>query len=393
MKKLLKAFTLVELLVIVSVVSALLLIGVSAYTPQLRKARDAKRKTDLYTLAKALEEYEKDNEVYPSSLTQCGVTTSGSPLEDYISQVPCDPKTDTNYAYEVGPSVANPTWFRIYSLLENSGDEDIGQVGCSGGCGPGGSFNYYVSSPNGPGLTQAGVFPTLFPTPTGGPGGSPTSIPTSPPGGTSSPTPTTGPGSPTPRPSGTITPTNSPYGPIIPPLVPPLPADNLVLNPWFRDLSDLIGPSMQYWTVDFGTWSATYKWHNPSPDNLGDQSHTAADISAHGPPCQGVDCYFHQVVSANPSNKTLKFQIYWITIMMDENWAVIYGGNSVSGPWTEVWQPFHVYNTHNLGWRQSGPSQTTIATGYSYYKIVLHARSEAGGGDNKLTGVYFAVAP
>lgn len=165
MKKISRAFTLVEVLAIVAIITVLIMAALTFFAPQSKKARDAKRKTDLYTVAKILEEYETDYAVYPAALTACGITTSGSDLDDYTPSIPCDPQTDTNYVYEVGPSATSRKWFRVYSLLENTGDDDIAQTGCLGGCGPGGAYNYYVASANAPSIATAGTYPTLFPTP------------------------------------------------------------------------------------------------------------------------------------------------------------------------------------------------------------------------------------
>ena len=218
MKRRFKAYTIVEVLLITGIIAALIMAALTFFSPQSKKARDSKRKTDLYAVARILEEYEKDHEAYPAALTQCGITTSGSPLANYTTTIPCDPRTDANYRYEVGPSATNRVWFRIYSQLDNTGDADIAQIGCTSGCGPAGAYNYYVASPNAPSLATAGVYPTLFPTPTGGP--TSTSAPTATPGGptsTPSPTPTTVPPTSTPTPSPT-----------------PLPGGNLLANPGFE---------------------------------------------------------------------------------------------------------------------------------------------------------------
>jgi len=164
-RKHLRAYTIVEVLLITGIITILVMAAIAFFAPQSKKARDAKRKTDLYAIAKILEEYETDYAAYPTALTQCGTTTSGSPLDDYTTSFPCDPRTDTNYIYEVGPTATSRTWFRVYSQLDNTGDDDITQVGCSGGCGPGGTYNYYVASANAPSVATTGVFPTLFPTP------------------------------------------------------------------------------------------------------------------------------------------------------------------------------------------------------------------------------------
>lgn len=140
-----KGVFLVEVLMVVAIIAILAMFFLFANKTNLNKSLDAKRKTDLYTIAKALEEYEKDNEAYPSALPACEVTTAGTPLEGYIAEVPCDPQTKTTYGYEAGP---NQSWFKIFAKLVVTGDPDIAKVGCTAGCGPGGSYNYFTGSPN-----------------------------------------------------------------------------------------------------------------------------------------------------------------------------------------------------------------------------------------------------
>jgi len=178
-----------ELLIVMAIIVIVAVSFFFIYRNNLEKSYDSKRKSDLYSLSQALEEYEKDNENYPQSLPQCNTSTSGSPLEGYIGRVPCDPKTDQNYIYEVGPTQTNRVWYRIYSQLSVLGDPDIEQIGCGTGCGPGDAFNYYVSSPNSPGLATIGYIPN--PPPTSTPTNTPTpSGPTSTPTSTPTPTPT-----------------------------------------------------------------------------------------------------------------------------------------------------------------------------------------------------------
>lgn len=58
-------FTLVELLVVISIVSILTVIGMGAYGNILRNSRDAKRQTDLRLIQSALEKYHSDLGYYP----------------------------------------------------------------------------------------------------------------------------------------------------------------------------------------------------------------------------------------------------------------------------------------------------------------------------------------
>lgn len=146
-----EGFTLLELFMIMAIIVFLAIGAFYAYLTNLKKSYDSKRKTDLYTIAQALEEYEKDNESYPASpLPTCNTSTAATPLERYISTIPCDPKTDVDYGYEVGPTASNRVWFKVYALLEVTGDSDIAKLGCSAGCGPGGAYNFFKASPNAP---------------------------------------------------------------------------------------------------------------------------------------------------------------------------------------------------------------------------------------------------
>lgn len=132
--------TLIELLVILTIISIFILAGIWVWKIQLMKGRDGKRKADLKKLQTILEDYLNDKDCYPSAL-DCDQDFS-----PYLSAVFCDPlnNTDYNYSYEV----TDRTWYKIYARLETEDDPIIEQVGCSGGCGPGNNYNYFISSPN-----------------------------------------------------------------------------------------------------------------------------------------------------------------------------------------------------------------------------------------------------
>ncbi len=91
-----KAFTLLELLVVIGIIAVLLGMGAVSYSTAQKKARDAKRKSDLQTLQNCLEQYYSynNNFKYPMSaddsdiqLTDsfnCGTTTTSiqDPLDN-----------------------------------------------------------------------------------------------------------------------------------------------------------------------------------------------------------------------------------------------------------------------------------------------------------------------
>ena len=143
--------TLVEMLVVVTIVIMLGIIGLYLTYTQIFKGYDARRKTDVKQIQVALEEYEKDHNCYPDSLPAC--ETAGV-LGTYIPKVPCDPRLKTPYVYTPGPDgTACKKWYWVFVDLENDADRQIEEVGCTGLCGPNVDnqvFNFYMSSPGAP---------------------------------------------------------------------------------------------------------------------------------------------------------------------------------------------------------------------------------------------------
>lgn len=135
-------FTLTEVLIVVGIIVFLLVSAIVFLRLQILKGNDARRKGDLHEIQIAVEEYEKDNDCYP--LPQFVICSPGTGLMPYVSKIPCDPTTKASYYYEHEDSVC-PSWYRIFSILENEHDEDL-----IASIGPLGSYNYYLSSPNAP---------------------------------------------------------------------------------------------------------------------------------------------------------------------------------------------------------------------------------------------------
>lgn len=95
-------FTLVELLVAISIVAILSTAGVTMFTMATKNARDQKRLQDLWTIKQALELYRNDNHEYPSS-TWIATQPLRNPdaSKTYLNPVPADPNSDWNYAYQL----------------------------------------------------------------------------------------------------------------------------------------------------------------------------------------------------------------------------------------------------------------------------------------------------
>ena len=116
-------FTLIELLIAMSILAILATIGFGNFQSARLKAADAKKKSDLSTIAKSLEAYVNDHRVYPSSSasgeiicqppnTTCAwgtAFTDGSTLYAAIL-----PEPATAYVYE-----SNGTVYSLYQTRKS----------------------------------------------------------------------------------------------------------------------------------------------------------------------------------------------------------------------------------------------------------------------------------
>lgn len=148
--KRLSGFTLVELLVVMSIIGVLATIISTGFRSAQARGRDAERKSDLKQIAGALELYFTDYGKYPDTLPAWGTQFSDSKTV-YMKSLPVDPVDSYNYLYRI---VDNPTnqKFQLFAHLENTEDPD-----CLGGncktspvnylCGSQ-KCNFAVTSPN-----------------------------------------------------------------------------------------------------------------------------------------------------------------------------------------------------------------------------------------------------
>ena len=109
-------FTLLELLIVIVIIGILALLIIPNITSAPKKARDTKRKTDVTTLRKGLEEYFVNNNVYPTLLID--LTTGSAPI---VKTLPTDPKNTSPYTYVYTPAGSNST-YTLTACLENDGD-------------------------------------------------------------------------------------------------------------------------------------------------------------------------------------------------------------------------------------------------------------------------------
>jgi type II secretory pathway pseudopilin PulG len=98
------------------IIGILALLIIPNITSAPKKARDTKRKTDITTLRKGLEEYFVNNNSYPAALTD--LTTGSAPI---VKTLPTDPKNASPYVYAYTPANSNTT-YTLTACLENDAD-------------------------------------------------------------------------------------------------------------------------------------------------------------------------------------------------------------------------------------------------------------------------------
>lgn len=96
MKQARKGFTLIELLVVIAIIGILATIILVSLGTARRRARDARRISDVRQIALALQLFREDNTAYPQS----AYAATGSLVPTYVRAVPIDPNGG-NYLYGV----------------------------------------------------------------------------------------------------------------------------------------------------------------------------------------------------------------------------------------------------------------------------------------------------
>lgn len=152
MKKANLGFTLVELLIVITLVGILSAFFINTSQNSLKISRDGKRKTDLEQIRAGIETYRADCNSYPltseiaftypsSSLVGDGTPTNCRATNTYINAIPTDPQRSAGTSYRYASA---GTTYEICAALETG----TGTVTCGGlsTCGSS-TCNYKVTSP------------------------------------------------------------------------------------------------------------------------------------------------------------------------------------------------------------------------------------------------------
>jgi general secretion pathway protein G len=97
-------FTMIELLIVVTLIVVLAGIGLSTYSTSVIRAKEAVLRENLFQLKNAIDNYNADKGKYPTDL-------SALVSEGYMRQIPKDPMTDSPDTWQIvmaEPDPANP---------------------------------------------------------------------------------------------------------------------------------------------------------------------------------------------------------------------------------------------------------------------------------------------
>jgi general secretion pathway protein G len=96
-----RGFTLVELLVVISLISILAAMGLVQYKNSVVRTQEAVLKTDLFRMRDAIDQYYADKGKYPASL-------DALVSEGYLRKLPEDPFTHSSDSWQTEPAEPDP---------------------------------------------------------------------------------------------------------------------------------------------------------------------------------------------------------------------------------------------------------------------------------------------
>ena len=128
-----KAFTLIEVLVVVGIIGILASMGVASYTRALKNGRDARRKSDMRDVAAALEQYWAENDgTLPTGTFD---TIVDNLKKDGYLKVKVKPIGDSTYQYyykSFTDQGAHAMTFALCSKVELASNANSMNTNCQG---------------------------------------------------------------------------------------------------------------------------------------------------------------------------------------------------------------------------------------------------------------------
>lgn len=104
-----RAFTLIELIIVLAILALLLTIAVPRYFAHIERAKEATLKQDLAVMRDAIDKFHGDKGRYPDSLEELVALR-------YIRSVPVDPITDSVSTWKVVPPTDSEAKGAVYDV-------------------------------------------------------------------------------------------------------------------------------------------------------------------------------------------------------------------------------------------------------------------------------------
>ena len=132
-----KGFTLVEIIIVVTIVVILGLATLVGINPmaQIFKGFDTRRKADLNKIKIALEAYYSDHECYPNFLPvkdaegRPSYICDSAVLSPYLASMPCDPNSKKPYTLYLTPKDSIcPQDFAFYAKISSPSDDQANDI-------------------------------------------------------------------------------------------------------------------------------------------------------------------------------------------------------------------------------------------------------------------------
>jgi len=93
-RRAIRGFTLIELMVVMAIVSVLLAIALPIYSKSITRAKESVLRNNLFTLRSMIDEYTLDKQQAPQSLQDLV-------SEGYLRQIPQDPMTSSDQTWRI----------------------------------------------------------------------------------------------------------------------------------------------------------------------------------------------------------------------------------------------------------------------------------------------------
>ncbi|MCC6711196.1 MAG: type II secretion system protein [Candidatus Pacebacteria bacterium] len=115
MKKKQAGFSLLELLVVISIMGILIALGTVAFSTVQKKGRDSRRRADIKAMQDAFEQYRADNTGYEACTTMASYDSGSGPIMP--GGLPTDPKNADTYIYNTSDG-CDATGYCICAAME-----------------------------------------------------------------------------------------------------------------------------------------------------------------------------------------------------------------------------------------------------------------------------------